>query len=305
MKKIFASISIFLASMICSNAAMVVKSEDFKNFTGIYAQDDVLVKLHHGIDYRVDLEVDERVVDFCKLYINNGAVTVDVDKANFPKELKSQLRQKGGEISYTLNITIPDGAAISSIVLKENSKLYADGNINLGNKCQIELSDNAFAKFVRLNCAECVIKTSKKSSVNGYFNVQSFNCSVSNSSAFDCTTECKRAELEIEGSSKSSFDIRSDETWITYSGFSKTSVKGHTMSLNINGKGASELDAYSLHADNAVVNLVNCTCKIHPAKAMDLNLSNGAKLEYEGEPAITIRKINVSSVIRAQDVKRN
>lgn len=305
MKKIFASIAIFLAAVMSANATMVVKSEDFKSFTGIYAQDEVVVKLHHGTEYSVKLEVDERVADFCKMYLHNGALTVDVDKANFPKELKAQLRQKGGDVSYTLSVTVPDGAAISSITLKENSKLYADGNITLASKCQIELSDNAYAKFVRLNCAECVVKTSKKAVVNGYFNVQSFNCNASNSSVIDCSTECKRAELEFEGSSKSVVDLRSDETWITYSGFSKTLLKGHTLNLNINGKGASELDAYALNSDNASVNLVNCTCKIHPAKALELNLSNGAKLEYDGDPVITIRKINVSSVLRAQDVKKN
>lgn len=304
MKRLFSVILCCIASF-SALAANVVKTEEFKHFNGIYVQDEIVVRVHQGSGYHVKLETDERVVDFCKIYLSGGVLTADVDKANFPKELKAQLRQKGNEVSYTLEITIPENAGLESITLKENSKLFADAAVSLSGKCTVDLTDNAYAKFSRLSCDQFTVRTNKKSSINGHFVAPNFNASASNSSVMDYSVECTKAELEADGSSKSQLDIRAEKAYITYSGFSKLSYKGHITELNISGKGASELDAYSLEAENVLVSLANCTCKVHALKALDMNLSNGAKLEYDGEPVLSIKKISVSSVTRRQDAKKN
>lgn len=297
MKKIAALLACLSLTALSMMADTVEKTEEFHSFNGVSIGENFNVTLREGRRYQVIVKVDKRLADYCSINLQNGIVSVDVDSKRIPKEIK-QVFKKDNMPSFDAVITVPTSNMLSSITLKQNAVLTGSQVLTLHGDTRIEVTDNASIKTLKLSCEKLTVVARKKSVVEAMFACNNFELSTANSASATIRVETKKAETETDGSSKLNLNITANELFTSYSNFSKIVLKGNVDKLTLQGKGGAELNAQELKVPDVEANLTGTTCLLAPIKTLSLELSNNAKLTFDNDPKIIIKKVTSSSIFR-------
>lgn len=305
MKKLFSVISIAAAISLSASAATTIqRTEQFSSIGGISVPCDFKVVLQHGASPKVELNVDARVADYCRAYLQGSNVVIELDTKNYPKELKNQLRQKNAEaLVLEATVSVPADGQFNSISLKSNANLVATSTLRLQQKLSIDTRDNSVVKLMNVSATSIKVKAENKSTVELTATASNINVSAENNAVLNLKLSGKNAEIESSGSSTLTVDARVDNMTVKPAGQSKYTLTGSSEKMSIIGKGNSYVDAHSFTALDADVDMSNCECLVNPSKTLKIKLESGASLVFDGSPVIEINKIKKSSVIRAVDYR--
>lgn len=305
MKKLFSVISLVAAISLSASAAnSVQRTEQFSSIGGISVPGDFKVLLQHGATPKVELNVDARVADYCRAYIQGSNVVIELDTKNYPKELKNQLRQKNSEpLILEATVSIPADGQFNSISLKSNASLVSTSTLRFQQKLSIDTEDNSVLKLMNVSATSIKVKAENKSNVEFTATASNINVSAENNAVLNLKLSGKNAEIESSGSSTLTVDARVDNITVKPAGQSKYNLTGSSSTMIIFGKGNSYVDAHSFSSQDADVDMNSSECFVNPSKTLKIKLESGAKLVYDGSPAIEINKIQKSSVIRAVDYR--
>ena len=86
---------------------------------------------------------------------------------------------------------------------------------------------------------------------------------------------------------------------VATAGSAKVTMSGSAKDLEINGKSvSSKVDASIFKVEKAVVSVTGTFVDIAPSESLELDLGKASEVNYSGDPAIRIVKIQNSSVLR-------
>lgn len=306
MKKIFLSIVALCAFTAASIAETIEKREHFSSFSSIEIRDSFEATVQPGTSYEVVLNVDKRVSDYCRMYVQGTNLIIELDEKSYPKELKSQLKKKdSAPLILLANISMPVSAGLSSIKLTDASILASVTDFNLPQQLEIVTEGTAKVKSFDVKAPEVTISSTKKSSVQANVNASEVNVSAKQNANVALTVNGSKTNVSTENSAIVNLDGTSSSAEFKTSGSSRLNVMAKIGNVNITGKNSSYIDAHSADIANADVDLTSSSCEINPTEALKITLSSNAKLIFGGSPVVDIQKIASSSVTRAADVKDN
>ncbi|UCB42370.1 MAG: DUF2807 domain-containing protein [Dehalococcoidales bacterium] len=129
--------------------------------------------------------------------------------------------------------------------------------------------------------------------VSGFNSNDGLDLNVTGNSALDIDIEAGKTKVEISGASRLRGKMKLADTEFTLSGASRAELNGSAKNVVLNAWGASRLDLADFVLNDTGVNLKGASeATIKVNGRMDLDLSGGSRLYYNGSP--TMGKINVS-----------
>ena len=305
MKKFFAIIASAFIFCTLSSAETFQKDEQLTMFNAIEASNAFQVNVKHGSDYSVHLVVDKRVEDFYTVFLNGGTLVLGINEKEYTKEVvKKIFKQKDtSPLVLMATVYIPQDSEINSIKLENSAILTSDITFNAKHNFNIETNETSAVKGVTIKANSLNVKTKKKSTVTASVNSSETSLITENSSIVDITLTGNNLNATSENLSQLTVSGTVPEVKINASGSSKQVVKTTTDLLFVAAKGNSDIDAKEASITNAVVELVSASCSVKPLQSLVINASNNAKLVFDGNPVITIQKINNSTVLPASEVE--
>lgn len=304
MKKILLSIIALCAFTAASIAETIEKKEHFSSFSSIEIHDSFEATVQPGTSYEVVLNVDKRVSDYCRMYVQGTTLIIELDEKSYPKELKSQLRKKdSAPLILVANISMPITAGLQSIKLTDEAILASVTDFNLPQQLEIITDGTSKVKSFDVKAPKVTISSAKKSSVQANANASEVNVTAKQNANVSLTVNSSKVNVSIENSAIVNLDGTTSSAEFKTAGSSELNVKAKINNVNITGKNNSHIDAHSAEIANVDLELTSSSCEINPREALRITLSSNAKLIFGGSPVIDIQKIANSSVTRSSDVK--
>jgi hypothetical protein len=129
--------------------------------------------------------------------------------------------------------------------------------------------------------------------VSGFNSNNGFDLNVTGNSVLDIDIESGRTKVEISGASRLRGRMKLADAEFTLSGASRAELSGSAKNVALNAWGASRLDLADFTLNETGVNLKGASeATVNVKGRLDLDLSGGSRLYYNGNP--TMGKINVS-----------
>lgn len=302
MKKI---LLLFAAAFVsfAAYAEIHTTSVEVHAFNSLQVSKNFDLTVENGDSYKLELHVDSRVMDYVNFYVQAGTLYITVEEKSFPKELASQLKKKGENAVVRANVTVPKNH-LSNIILNNTTVLNVKGTLVPGNNFSLTLNDNTSVKTLRVEGKQVNLFVNKKSNLKASINCSNIIVKSANNSVSSIDIKGEEADITTEGNSQLNFTGEVDICVLNSSNSSKTEFKGKANKLNLTGSNFANVNASAFETKEVSVNLSNCTASVNPLEKLDIILSNGAKLTYGNKPAISIQRINSSSVFRASDTKK-
>ena len=305
MKKSLTVIFAMLIIGVCASAQpLLVQEKSYEKFIQINAEDNFILKFYRGTDYSVTLKTDERIAAHVQAYVKNGILYLSLDEKGYTPELKKELRQKGVPAPVLeADVYMPE---INSLVLKGKSvvthcDLFATDTFTL------TASDNTLVSNFNISCATGEINVSKNAQVTANIEVTSkLYINASNSTQVSVTQTGGNAFITQSGSSYVDLKSTVNTLEIEAGSGSEAHLSGSASFLNVTGAGFSRVDAELLEGNDGNVILTgSAKCHVNVTNNLKVNLTGGSMLTFKRNPSFEIDRVVNSTLIKADDAKRN
>lgn len=303
MRKVILLASALLCCNMVSFAQNVQKREQYSSFNAISIHNSFEVTLVSKGEYSVYLDVDGRVADYCRAYLQGGTLVIEMDEKGMPKELKSSLK-KTPALSFQAEISIPSLSAVQNINLFDAAVLKGNGSFDFSNNVTVTTDGTSSVKSFDVHSPGITFKTSRKSNVYAKLDVTNVDLNSGNNSFVILDVKnAKSVSVDAGAMSQVSISGTSSDMVVKSSSSAKVNVNATLEKLTVIGKGNSSVDAHSSSVKDADIDLTSSDCWVVPEKTMRIKLVSGGKLVFGGSPKIEINKISNSSVLRESDSK--
>lgn len=305
MRRFLIAVVAVLAIIVDANAQKTVSHVlEYESFVNVKVTDDFIVKLVSSDKYMVRTNVDERLDDYVKAYVQNGTLNLIVERKNFPSELKKALRVKGAPAPILeVEISFP---SIKSLEMTDNSILHKSDVIH-SDEFALTMSDKARVDkiFVECSSAEVVLAKAAYAEVEARASEGLFLITSNTSKAIVKQTG-KSIKIDAAGSSNVKATVEVDEIDVLAAGLADlTFLPGNAASMKVSAVGSSKLDAESLNISKAdVIESGTAKCYVNVKDTLKVNLIGNSLLTFKNKPYIDVERIVGSTLIKSDDPKR-
>ena len=309
----FALALCFSASAQTLAAQLDDKEIPLSEFNSIYVGDSFEVTLAKG-NYGVKLTVDKELAPYVDTYVRSRTLNLSYDAKSVPKEIKKLYRGRNA-ISpvFRAVIYLPE---LESVTLADNASLtgvetfYADKfSLSVGEKAMVKsLAVNARSAYIgaRKNAqviADLQVEGPSEIAVDGNANVKvnanAPELSVSTGGNSQTSVSGNFISVNISSASSSLLSLYSkgEKIAISAEGNSKISLTGEADKMVIKTSRNAKLDALSFQVKVVEASMAGSSdAYINVDKFLDVTLTGGSELLYNGTPEFRIGKIVKSTL---------
>ncbi len=294
--------NIALALVIATSASVVGLaqtkeiSHDLSEFDGINVSNAFKVSLGSASagTYGVKLNVTDALETYVQCYVKAKTLYITVDEKSYSKDLKKELKSKNSS-DPVLNavIYLPE---LNSITLSDDATFTTTSKLN-SSKFSIDLSGNSsISSHFDVSASTASVKLAKKSKIAS-MNVSADELTVSADGDATATIEFDVDNLEVDSNGSAVLTLKGDAGNVVVSTdkSAKTTVSGKATTLKAQG-GSGTIEAGSLNVTDAAVAVIGATVKVNASNTLSLDLGKGSEVNFVGEPVITIKDIQKSTV---------
>ncbi len=313
MKRIFVTLVAALGLAAAASAEVLERVQDYASLNAVnimYGSFDVsFVKAEK---YSIRIVTDAVLADYVTSTLREGTVYISYDSKSLPKEVKKLYKGRG--LNPVMNITIY-GPQLQELSLGDKCRFSSEEMIQT-DRFNLTLADNASVGILKMRAENVGVVLKKKSSatltldvpgsltistegsadarINGTFGAVTSATAGSSTVVIDGSVD--DLELRSEGSSQVTVGSRIKSANVEMANSSKVVLTGTATELVINGKNNAATDIRNLAIDEVTLTLNSATVHTGAKKTLNLELTGGASVFYDGEPRFNIVKIVKSTL---------
>lgn len=299
MKKFFACALFALVSAATLSAEIVTKNLKLEKFDRVYVGNALNVTMKSGSTFAVDYTLDSKLVDFCSIYVRDGILYFTMDERSFPPELKAQLRNKETRRDVSITVFVPANVALKEININNNVQFKTEGKIVSMTDLTLCINGNAVMKDAEFKADRILVDACNKSSA--FVSLHAGNVTlktVNNAKITPTVSSADTVKVFTDGPSVVNCLGKCNVLEVASAGPSLVNVKCEAKKFNVDTKILSKVNASEASLKHANVKMSAGECQLGCVETLVMDMSSGAKLLFDGNPVITIEKINGSSVLK-------
>ncbi len=289
------------------------KEIPLSEFSSISVGNNFEVTLVKG-NYAIKLTVDKELAPYVETYVKSRTLNLSYDSKSVPKEIKKLYRGRNAMAPvFRAIIFLPQ---LESISLADNASLTG-AELFDADKFSLSIGDKSMVKNLSVNARSAYIGARKNSqaivdlhvegpaelAVDGNANVklnltaEEFSVSAAGSSQSSITDKCKSLNISSSASSLLSLFSKSEKASVSLEGNSKISLSGEADKMTLKSSRNSKLDALSFQVEEIEASMAGSSdAVISVEKVLDVTLTGGSELLYNGSPEFRIGKIVKSTL---------
>lgn len=299
MKKLLATIaSLVVLGCGILSAQVEQYSIDVQPFSSLDLSGPFQVSLVRGSQYRVLISVSEPLKPYVECSTLGSTLSLTLDERRVPADVKRQFRGRNTpDPVYSAVIYVPD--LLQSVTISGKAAMHDTEDVFDKARVVFSLSGNAAVKAVSLSSLVFKLEMRGKSSA-------------------DFEVSCRECVVDIANTSSLVMVEKSEDSFYTIAGSSKSRVKCNTERLTLNAKGnasmnlsgegdgatfelgsTSEVDASSFKVSDADVRMSSVSrLSVAADNVLRVNLNGGSTLLFSGDPAVSIDNIRSATMSR-------
>ncbi|MBR4756743.1 MAG: DUF2807 domain-containing protein [Bacteroidales bacterium] len=297
-KVLFASTLIIASANFGFSQTRTVE-HDFPAFDGIEASDGFKVSISKSDTFGAKLTIDDALESYVQCYVRSSVLHIGLDDKNIPKDVKKQYKSRNSQ-GPTL-VAVVYLPTLNSLYLNDDCEFYSANSLNSGNFV-LDMKGSSSVNNIKILATSFSLSIDKNARFTNAGVTTENDMSVISDGKATVSMEFACKNLNVSGSGSADLTLNGtaeDKVTVTANASSKFLLSGKAVSLDLSGKGTSaKVDASALLVDSAVVSITGIAADISPEKALELDLGKGSEVDYAGDPAVKIVKIQNASVTR-------
>lgn len=284
------------------NAQAQVKevTHDFSAFTSLDVSYDFNVTVIPSDRYSVKITVETALADYVQTYVKSKTLFIAFDEKAVPSEVKKQFR---GRTTPTLNavVYVP---SLNIINLSAKSSLTVNSTLVVPSFL-LNVTDNAKVAILAVeSSSQITVNADKKADITATLDSDDITVNASGSAILNLTQDSKNFGLKSAGSSEINVEGDALVVSVEAAGTTKPKFTGRADKLIVDAAGYSSIDALNLKVSDCEA-VMNASSKLYESATatLSLDLTNGATVIYDNEPAFQIVQIKNSSVTKYSEKK--
>ena len=268
-------------------------------FSSIDIAGDFDVTLAKG-DYGVKLTLDERLIDYVEVFVRTGELYIKYNEKDVPKEVKKELKDKKVEPFFRAVVYAP---RVKGIELEDNVVLNCVDEVS-SSDFSLKLEDKAQVKNMSVVATSASISMRDKSQATLILTANNdLVLDVDGSCSLRATVDGKKLTVKAGGSAKATVDATVETVSVDADNRAELTLCGKASSLTAKGNRNMKVDARSLPLSEVEAKLTGGELSVKVEKTLDVELSGGAELYYDGQPEMKIRKVMKSTLAPVSEKK--
>ena len=319
MKKILAVAAFAATSLMLSaslSAQTLEKVTEYATLDAVNVMDGAFdVSLVRADAYSIKIVTDAVISDYVTSTVRDQTVYISYDSKSVPKEVKKLYKGRSTpDPVLRVIISAPD---IHEVVLGDKSTFSCTEPLRTS-RFNLSLLDNASVKALQVSAENIGILLKKKSSAiltldagvltvstegNANARISGKYGAVSTASDGSSTLiiegDCEELELKGNGSSQQTVNSKAGKVTLDLANSSKVALSGSADELTIRGRNNASADIRNCNIDEVTLTLNSSTVHIGAKKKLNLELTSGAEVFYDGDPQFIVKKIIKSTLAPA------
>lgn len=277
------------------NAQTKVVSHDFSAFTGIDVKDNFEVSISNSDSYSIRLTVSEALADYILTYVKSQTLYISLDTKSIPSDVKKMFKGKNA-IKPVLKAVI-FMPTINNINMSDNSLINSTTPFETATSFSLNMFGKTMISNLNIKANTADITMSKNSNANITVSADNITANTSGSANLKLTKIGNELTLNSSGSSIINVSGNNSKVMVNTSGPSKVNISGLATDLSVSGSGSGIIDALGLATSTASIGVKGFASIIESATdTLTLDISDGCKVIFNGDPKIVIVNIKNSSV---------
>lgn len=299
MKKIslIAAAAALMLGSFSSFAQVKQYNFDLSYFNAIVCGGEFEVTVGQGDSYQAKITVEEPYREYVTCDVHGQVLTITLDEKKVSKDIKKLYKGKGAVVPvFKAIVTTPED--ISTITLEDKASLTSTKDFNV-ESFKVNVSDNANLKAVTVNAQHSTINTDKKGVASINLTTNTLNLNIGGNSTLNLTQASKSIDATVSGFCNFTMHGDSDKMEFNGKGNGKIVINGTIPYVNYNLSGGCNVNAMNIVCEDAIVKMNSvCTLSEAASKSLSVELSGGATLIFDNNPAISITEIKSSNMRR-------
>lgn len=298
---VFIALSIFAFSASAQNGLeLKEKSYPVGEFSALDISGDFEVTLTKG-DYGVAVSVNPLLADYVEVFVRTGELYIKYNEKEVPKEVKKELKDKKITPVFRARVSAP---RLKGIELEDNVVLLAMNELS-SSDFSLKLEDKAQVKNLSVVASSAlVIMNDKSQASNLLLTVNNdLELDVDGNSSLQATVDGKKLTVKAGNNAKATVEATVDKVVIDADNKSNLTLSGKASSLVAKGNRNMNVDARGLPVSEVEAKLAGGELCVKVDKTLDVELSGGAELYYDGKPDMKIRKVMKSTLAPVSEKK--
>ncbi|MDO5443022.1 MAG: DUF2807 domain-containing protein [Bacteroidia bacterium] len=297
---------IFALSTVClfSQAQTKQASHEFSAFDSIDIEYDFNVNVvKSDRDYSVSLSVDDVLMEYVQTYVKNHTLYIAMDKKNLPSDIKKLYKGRKSP-DPVLNATVYVGSNLKSINIRGGASLYVSEEIECKD-FELNVTENATVKKLEVDASEFTYTSNNKAKSELVVYADKITIKADGNSSLNMEQDSEKLDIIGQGNCDVKVNGEALETSIKTSASASVAVIGKTNKLAVTTNGSSKVDALNLKTPECSVDLSgNSRVTEAASDKLDVTMSTGSTLVFDGDPAINIINVKNASISRFEGTKK-
>ena len=297
----FVALSVItLSAAAQSSSQLQEKSYPVGEFRTLNVSGDFEVTLSRG-DYSAKVTVDKILSDYIEVYVRTGVLYIKYNEKEVPKEVKKELKgKKAADQVFRAVVYAPQ---LAGIELEDNVVLTGVDEFS-ATDFSLKLEDKAQLKNLSVTASSAVVTMNDKSQATLLLNANNdIELDVDGTSVLRATVDGKKLTVKAGGSAKATVDVTAETVALDAGGRAELTLSGKADSLTAKGDRNMKVNARALPVTQAEAKLSGGELTVKVEKTLDVELSGGAEVYYEGQPEMKVRRIVKSTLAPVSDKK--
>ena len=298
---VFIALSIFAFSASAQSVSeLKEKSYPVGEFSALDISGDFEVTLTKG-DYGVAVSVNPLLADYVEVFVRTGELYIKYNDKEVPKEVKKELKDKKITPAFRARVSAPQ---LKGIELEDNVVLLVMDELS-SSDFSLKLEDKAQVKNLSVVATSAlVIMNDKSQASNLLLTVKNdLEMDVDGNSNLQATVDGKKLTVKSGNNAKATVDATVDKVVIDADNKSNLTLSGKASSLVAKGNRNMNVDARGLSVSEVEAKLAGGELCVKVDKTLDVELSGGSELYYDGKPEMKIRKVMKSTLAPVSEKK--
>ena len=295
------TLSIFTLGAAAQNSSQLQeKTYPVGEFRTLMVSGDFEVTLSKG-DYSAKVTVDKILADYVEVYVRTGVLHISYNEKEVPKDIKKDLKgKKATDLVFRAVVYVP---RLDGIELEDNVVLTGVDEFS-ANDFSLKLEDKALIKNLSVTASSAQVTLNDKSQATLLLNATNdIELDVDGSSVLRANVDGRKLTVKAGGSSKATVDATAEAVSVDAGGRSELTLSGKADSLTAKGDRNMKVDARALPVPKVEAKMTGGELSIKVDKTLDVDLSGGAEVYYDGSPEMKVRRILKSTLAPVSEKK--
>ena len=295
------ALSLFtLGAAAQSGSQLQEKTYPVGEFRSLNVSGDFEVTLSKG-DYSAKVTVDQVLADSVDVYVRTGVLYIKYNEKDVPKEVKKDLKgKKAPEQVFRAVVYAPQ---LAGIELQDNVVLTGVDEFS-ATDFTLKLEDKAQLKNLSITASSALVTLNDKSQATLILTVNNdIELDVDGSSVLRATVDGRKLTVKAGGSAKATVDATAEAVSVDAGNRAELTLSGKADSLSAKGDRNMKVDARALKVPKAEAKLSGGELTVKVENTLDVDLSGGAELYFDGNPEMKVRRVVKSTLAPVSEKK--